>query len=66
MLTDTVYEVVRQRVVDHHIEPGGKVNISALAQELDVSAGADKSSGQVTALITELWPRPSLAPLSSP
>jgi DNA-binding GntR family transcriptional regulator len=38
MLTDTVYDVVRRRLVDHDIEPGGKVNINALAQELDVSA----------------------------
>ncbi|MEY9964865.1 DNA-binding GntR family transcriptional regulator [Streptacidiphilus sp. MAP12-16] len=37
MLTDTVYDVVRQRLVDHDIEPGGKVNINALAQELEVS-----------------------------
>jgi DNA-binding GntR family transcriptional regulator len=37
MLTDTVYDVVRQRLVDHDIEPGGKVNINALAQELNVS-----------------------------
>ena len=37
MLTDTVYEVVRRRLVDHDIEPGGKLNINALAQELDVS-----------------------------
>jgi DNA-binding GntR family transcriptional regulator len=37
MLTDRVYTVVRQRLVDSEIEPGGKVNINALAQELDVS-----------------------------
>jgi DNA-binding GntR family transcriptional regulator len=37
MLTDTVYETIRRRLVDHEIEPGGKVNINALAQELDVS-----------------------------
>lgn len=37
LLTDRVYEVVRQRLVDNEIEPGGKVNINALAQELDVS-----------------------------
>jgi DNA-binding GntR family transcriptional regulator len=37
MLTDRVYNVVRQRLVDNDIEPGGKVNINALAQELDVS-----------------------------
>jgi DNA-binding GntR family transcriptional regulator len=37
MLTDTVYEDVRRRLVEHDIAPGGKVNINALAQELDVS-----------------------------
>ncbi|MCX4788503.1 MULTISPECIES: GntR family transcriptional regulator [unclassified Streptomyces] len=37
MLTDTVYDAVRQLLVDHDIEPGGKVKINALAQELDVS-----------------------------
>ncbi|MER5488719.1 GntR family transcriptional regulator [Streptomyces sp. NPDC002812] len=37
MLTDTVYETIRRRLVEHDIEPGAKVNINALAQELDVS-----------------------------
>lgn len=37
VLTDSVYAVVRQRLVDHDIEPGSKLNINALAQELDVS-----------------------------
>ena len=37
MLTDTVYDAVRQQLVDHDIEPGGKVTINTVAQELGVS-----------------------------
>jgi len=37
LLTDRVYDAVRQRLVDNEIEPGDKININALAQELDVS-----------------------------
>jgi DNA-binding GntR family transcriptional regulator len=37
MLTDSVYEVIHQRLVDHELEPGGKLNINALAADLDVS-----------------------------
>jgi DNA-binding GntR family transcriptional regulator len=37
MLTDTVYDVIRQRLVDHDVEPGSKLNINGLATELDVS-----------------------------
>lgn len=37
VLTDTVYDLIRQRLVGHQIEPGSKVNINALAADLDVS-----------------------------
>ncbi|WP_433174737.1 GntR family transcriptional regulator [Actinoallomurus sp. CA-150999] len=37
MLADTVYEAIEQRLVNHDLEPGAKLNISTLAQELDVS-----------------------------
>ncbi|MFI1769675.1 GntR family transcriptional regulator [Streptomyces sp. NPDC020800] len=37
MLTETVYDLLRQRLVDHGIEPGSKLNINALATDLDVS-----------------------------
>ncbi|MGW8555639.1 GntR family transcriptional regulator [Streptomyces tubercidicus] len=37
MLTERVYGEIAQRLVDHAIEPGAKVNINTLAQEMDVS-----------------------------
>ncbi|MET7298029.1 GntR family transcriptional regulator [Embleya sp. NPDC005575] len=37
MLADTVCEAIAQRLVDHEIEPGAKLNINTLAQALDVS-----------------------------
>jgi DNA-binding GntR family transcriptional regulator len=37
MLADTVYGAIEQRLVNHDIEPGAKLNITTLAQELDVS-----------------------------
>jgi DNA-binding GntR family transcriptional regulator len=37
VLTETVYDLIRQRLVDHDIEPGSKININSLATELDVS-----------------------------
>ncbi|HVK24545.1 MAG TPA: GntR family transcriptional regulator [Actinokineospora sp.] len=37
VLTDTVYDVIHHRLVDHDIEPGSKLNINGLAVELDVS-----------------------------
>jgi len=37
VLTDAVYDLIRQRLVGHQIEPGSKLNINALAGDLDVS-----------------------------
>lgn len=37
VLADAAYEEIRQRLVDHEVEPGSKLNINALAVELDVS-----------------------------
>ena len=37
VLTETVYDLIRQRLVDHDIEPGSKLNIANLATDLDVS-----------------------------
>ncbi|MEY9886831.1 DNA-binding GntR family transcriptional regulator [Catenulispora sp. MAP12-49] len=37
VLTETAYELIRQRLVDHDIEPGSKLNIATLSAELDVS-----------------------------
>lgn len=37
ILTDNVYEAVKGLVMDHHIAPGSRVNIDALARELEVS-----------------------------
>lgn len=37
ILTETVYDVIRQRLLDQEIAPGSKVNISGLSTELDVS-----------------------------
>jgi DNA-binding GntR family transcriptional regulator len=37
VLTETVYDLIRQRLVDHEIEPGAKLNINSLAIQLDVS-----------------------------
>jgi DNA-binding GntR family transcriptional regulator len=37
VLTDRVYELVKAMVMDHEITPGAKINIEALARELDVS-----------------------------
>lgn len=37
ILTDNVYETVKGLVMDHHISPGSRVNIDALARELQVS-----------------------------
>jgi DNA-binding GntR family transcriptional regulator len=37
VLTETVYDLIRQRLVDHDIDPGSKLNITNLATDLDVS-----------------------------
>ncbi|MFE7711284.1 GntR family transcriptional regulator [Streptomyces sp. NPDC057486] len=37
ILAETVYDMIRQRLVSHEIEPGTKLNINGLAAELDVS-----------------------------
>jgi DNA-binding GntR family transcriptional regulator len=37
MLTDSVYDEIRQQLVDHDVEPGSKLNITGLAAQLDVS-----------------------------
>jgi DNA-binding GntR family transcriptional regulator len=37
MLTDSVYEEIRQQLVDHDVEPGSKLNITGIAADLDVS-----------------------------
>jgi DNA-binding GntR family transcriptional regulator len=37
MLTDSVYDEIRQQLVDHEVEPGSKLNITGLAAQLDVS-----------------------------
>ena len=37
ILTDSVYEAVKELVMDQHIEPGARVNIDQLARELRVS-----------------------------
>lgn len=37
VLNETVYEQIQQRLVNHDIEPGTKITITALAEELGVS-----------------------------
>ena len=37
VLTDETYEMIRNLILDHHIPPGAKVNIDALAARLKVS-----------------------------
>jgi len=37
VLADGVYEAVKALIMDRHLEPGAKVNMDALARELDVS-----------------------------
>lgn len=37
ILTDSVYEAVKELVMDQHIEPGARVNIDQLARDLKVS-----------------------------
>lgn len=37
MLTDSVYDEIRQQLVDHDVEPGSKLNITGLAAQFDVS-----------------------------
>ncbi|MFC1438818.1 GntR family transcriptional regulator [Streptacidiphilus sp. N1-10] len=37
VLADTVHDTIRRRLLEHAIEPGAKLNINALALELDVS-----------------------------
>ena len=37
ILTDSVYEAVKELVMDQHIEPGARVNIDQLARDLRVS-----------------------------
>lgn len=36
-LSDDVYELLKSRVMDHELEPSSRVNMDALARELDVS-----------------------------
>lgn len=36
-LADTAYGTIRRRLVEHDIEPGSKMNINTLAQELEIS-----------------------------
>src|SRR2546430_16452429 len=37
ILSDSVYEAVKELVMDQHIEPGARVNIDQLARDLRVS-----------------------------
>lgn len=37
ILTDSVYEAVKELVMDQHIQPGARVNIDQLARDLNVS-----------------------------
>lgn len=37
MLTDAAYDMIRQRLVEHDLPPGSKININGLAVELDIS-----------------------------
>ncbi|WP_169739897.1 GntR family transcriptional regulator [Actinospica robiniae] len=37
VLTETVYDLIRRRLVDRDIEPGSKLNIHSLSLDLDVS-----------------------------
>lgn len=37
ILADDVYEMLKARVMDHIIEPGGRMNIDSLSRELNVS-----------------------------
>lgn len=37
ILTDSVYEAVKELVMDQHVEPGARVNIDQLARQLNVS-----------------------------
>lgn len=36
-VTDTVYQVLRERIVDQRFPPGSKINVEELAKQLDVS-----------------------------
>src|SRR3954451_23880770 len=37
VLADGVYEAVKALIMDRHLEPGAKINMDALARDLDVS-----------------------------
>ena len=37
VLSDDIYEMIKAMIFDHEIAPGAKVNIDALAVQLDVS-----------------------------
>ena len=37
VLSDDIYEMIKAMIFDHEIAPGSKVNIDALAVQLDVS-----------------------------
>jgi DNA-binding GntR family transcriptional regulator len=37
VLADSVYEAVKALIMDRHLEPGAKINMDALARDLDVS-----------------------------
>jgi len=37
VLADGVYEAVKALIMDRHLEPGAKINMDALARELEVS-----------------------------
>jgi len=37
VLADGVYEAIKALIMDRHLEPGGKINMDALARDLDVS-----------------------------
>ena len=36
-VTDTVYEMLRERIVERSLSPGSKINVEAVAKQLDVS-----------------------------
>src|SRR3954453_11508502 len=37
VLADGVYEAIKALIMDQHVEPGAKINMDALARELEVS-----------------------------
>src|SRR5680860_455301 len=37
LVTDTVYQMLRERIVDQRFQPGSKINVDEIAKQLDVS-----------------------------